>query len=243
MVSFAWTSRSPQPPKPPITRTSRKTRATAKLRVRHTQAETTIYHGRRALKLTEEPAGSGQLLAILRSRSFHDGTIDVDVAGARAKTAAESDRGFIGITFRMQSDETHYECIYIRPTNGRAQDQLLSRDPLFIDKVRDIVGLYLNPPDRALVLCVDEKSQIHALDRTAPLLPMRPGQIERRSHDYKRHGTTSLFAAFDVASGHVLGHLHHRHRSREFRRFLDTIEGKRARRTRCAPHPGQLRYA
>src|SRR6266849_3431978 len=100
----------------------------------------------------------------------------------------------------------------------------LSRDPLFIDKVRDIVGLYLNPPDRALVLCVDEKSQIQALDRTAPLLPMRPGQIERRSHDYKRHGTTSLFAAFDVASGHVLGQLHHRHRSREFRRFLDTIE-------------------
>ena len=106
----------------------------------------------------------------------------------------------------------------------RSQAFKLSRDPLFIDKVRDIVGLYLNPPDRALVLCVDEKSQIQALDRTAPLLPMRPGQIERRSHDYKRHGTTSLFAAFDVASGHVLGQLHHRHRSREFRRFLDTIE-------------------
>jgi transposase len=100
----------------------------------------------------------------------------------------------------------------------------LSRDPLFIDKVRDIVALYLNPPDRALVLCVDEKSQIQALDRTAPLLPMRPGQIERRSHDYTRHGTTSLFAAFNVASGHVLGQLHRRHRSREFRRFLDTIE-------------------
>src|SRR5207253_1651530 len=100
----------------------------------------------------------------------------------------------------------------------------LSKDPLFVEKVRDIVGLYLNPPDRALVLCVDEKSQIQALDRTAPLLPMRPGQIERRSHDYKRHGTTSLFAAFDVASGHVLGQLHRRHRSREFRRFLDTIE-------------------
>lgn len=92
--------------------------------LRHTRAETTIYHGRRALRLTEGPAGSGQVLAILRNRSFHDGTIDVDVAGARAKTAAESDRGFIGIAFRMQSDETHYECIYIRPTNGRAQDQL-----------------------------------------------------------------------------------------------------------------------
>ena len=73
--------------------------------------------------------------------------------------------------------------------------------------MRDIVGLYLNPPDRALVLCVDEKSQIQALDRTAPLLPMRPGQIERRSHDYERHGTTSLFAALDIASGHVMGQL------------------------------------
>ena len=81
----------------------------------------------------------------------------------------------------------------------RSQAFKLSRDPLFIDKVRDIVGLYLNPPDRALVLCVDEKSQIQALDRTAPLLPMRPGQIERRTHDYARHGTTSLFAALDVA--------------------------------------------
>ncbi len=89
---------------------------------------------------------------------------------------------------------------------------------------RGSLGLYLNPPDRALVLCVDEKSQIQALDRTAPLLPMRPGQIERRSHDYRRHGTTSLFAAFDVASGKVLGQLHRRHRSREFRRFLDTID-------------------
>jgi len=106
----------------------------------------------------------------------------------------------------------------------RSETFKLSRDPLFIDKVRDIVGLYLKPPDRALVLCVDEKSQIQALDRTAPLLPMRPGQAERRSHDYKRHGTTSLFAAFDVASGQVLGQLHRRHRSREFRRFLDTIE-------------------
>ena len=106
----------------------------------------------------------------------------------------------------------------------RSQAFKLSRDPLFIEKVRDIVGLYLNPPDRALVLCVDEKSQIQAWDRTALLLPMRPGQIERRSHDYKRHGTTSLFAAFDVASGKVLGQLHRRHRSREFRRFLDTIE-------------------
>jgi transposase len=100
----------------------------------------------------------------------------------------------------------------------------LSKDPLFIEKVRDIVGLYLNPPDRALVLCVDEKSQIQALDRTQPLLPMRPGQTERRTNDYKRHGTTSLFAALDARTGKVVGELHRRHRSIEFRKFLDTIE-------------------
>jgi transposase len=99
----------------------------------------------------------------------------------------------------------------------------LSQDPQFIDKVRDIVGLYLHPPDKALVLCVDEKSQIQALDRTQPILPMRPGQPERRTHDYRRHGTTSLFAALDVAAGRVIGQCHRRHRSFEFRKFLDRI--------------------
>jgi transposase len=102
----------------------------------------------------------------------------------------------------------------------------LSADPLFVEKVRDIVGLYLNPPERAVVLCVDEKSQIQALDRTQPLLPLRPGQAERRTHDYKRHGTTSLFAALDVAAGKVIGHCFARHRAQEFRRFLDTIEAR-----------------
>ncbi len=106
----------------------------------------------------------------------------------------------------------------------RAETFKLSKDPLFIEKVRDIVGLYLNPPDRALVLCVDEKSQIQALDRTQPLLPMRPGQVERRTHDYTRHGTTSLFAALDVKTGTVIGDCHSRHRSREFRKFLDRID-------------------
>ena len=106
----------------------------------------------------------------------------------------------------------------------RTETFKLSTDPLFIEKVRDIVGLYLNPPDRALVLCVDEKSQIQALDRTQPLLPMRPGQVERRSHDYVRHGTTSLFAALDAKSGRVIGQLHRRHRAIEFRTFLDTID-------------------
>ena len=105
----------------------------------------------------------------------------------------------------------------------RSETFKLSRDPLFVEKVRDIVGLYLNPPDRALVLCVDEKAQIQALNRTQPLLPMRPGQIERRTHDYQRHGTTSLFAALDVASGKVIGQCHRRHRSIEFRKFLETV--------------------
>ena len=106
----------------------------------------------------------------------------------------------------------------------RTETFKLSKDPLFIEKVRDIVGLYLNPPDRALVLCVDEKSQIQALDRTQPLLPMRPGQVERRTHDYVRHGTTSLFAALDAKSGKIIGQLHRRHRALEFRKFLDTID-------------------
>src|SRR6266436_6866418 len=100
----------------------------------------------------------------------------------------------------------------------------LSPDPLLIEKVRDIVGLYMNPPDHALVLCVDEKTQIQALDRTQPLLPLRPGQLERRTHDYKRHGTTSLFAALDVKAGTIIGKCMARHRAQEFRRFLDTVE-------------------
>jgi transposase len=106
----------------------------------------------------------------------------------------------------------------------RTETFKLSTDPLFIEKVRDIVGLYLHPPERALVLCVDEKSQIQALDRTQPLLPMRPGQVERRTHDYVRHGTTSLFAALDAKTGQVIGELHRRHRAIEFRKFLDTVD-------------------
>ena len=100
----------------------------------------------------------------------------------------------------------------------------LSTDPLFIEKVRDVVGLYLNPPDRALVLCVDEKSQIQALDRTQPILPMMPGVPERRTHDYSRHGTTTLFAALNIATGKVIGEVHRRHRAKEFLAFLRTID-------------------
>ena len=100
----------------------------------------------------------------------------------------------------------------------------LSTDPDFVAKVRDVVGLYTAPPERALVLCVDEKSQLQALDRSQPMPPMRPGQPARRSHDYKRHGTTSLFAALDAATGRVIGKRYPRHRAAEFRKFLDEIE-------------------
>jgi len=100
----------------------------------------------------------------------------------------------------------------------------LSSDPLFVEKVRDIVGLYLDPPLKAIVLCVDEKSQIQALDRTQPLLPLAPGIPERRTHDYARHGTTTLFAALDIATGEVIGQTHRRHRGAEFLQFLRTIE-------------------
>jgi len=99
----------------------------------------------------------------------------------------------------------------------------LSPDPLFIDKVRDIVGLYLNPPDAAVVLCVDEKSQIQALDRTAPILPLMPGVPQRRTHDYKRNGITNLYAALDVASGNVIANVTARHRAEEFIRFLNLV--------------------
>ena len=100
----------------------------------------------------------------------------------------------------------------------------VSPDPQFIDKVRDIVGLYLNPPDAAVVLCVDEKTGVQALDRTAPVLPLMPGAPQRRTHDYRRFGTTDLFAALDAASGKVIASMSQRHRSEEFRRFLNLID-------------------
>ena len=106
----------------------------------------------------------------------------------------------------------------------RQQTWKLSKDPLFVAKVRDVVGLYLNPPERAVVLCVDEKSQIQALDRSAPILPMLPGTPQRATHDYKRSGTSSLYAALDLATGKVIGALHSRHRAIEFKKFLQTID-------------------
>ncbi len=108
----------------------------------------------------------------------------------------------------------------------RVEKFKLSNDPHFEEKVRDVVGLYLNPPERALVLCVDEKSQIQALDRTAPILPLRPGLPERQTHDYKRYGTTTLFAAFNILNGKVIGTCQDRHGSREFIRFLNHLEAQ-----------------
>lgn len=106
----------------------------------------------------------------------------------------------------------------------RVESFKFSTDPEFVAKVRDIVGLYLNPPDKAIVLSVDEKSQIQALDRTQPILPLRPGLPERQTHDYERHGTTTLFAALDVAVGKVIGQCQPRHRHQEFLRFLEKID-------------------
>jgi transposase len=106
----------------------------------------------------------------------------------------------------------------------RQETWKLSKDPLFIEKIRDVVGLYLDPPERAVVLCVDEKSQIQALDRTAPIFPMLPGTPERATHDYKRSGTSSLYAALDITTGKVIGSLHSRHRAIEFKKFLQTLD-------------------
>jgi transposase len=108
----------------------------------------------------------------------------------------------------------------------RTETFKLSTDPYLVEKVRDIVGLYLNPPEHAIVLCVDEKSQVQALDRTQPILPLRPGLPEQRTNDYERHGTTSLFAALEVATGKVIGECHRRHRHQEFLKFLDLVDSK-----------------
>jgi transposase len=172
-----------------------------------------------------------------------DGLLDEPRPGApRAITDAHVERV---VTLTLESaprDATHWSTRSMARKAGLSQTAIcriwhafglqphrteafkLSKDPLFVEKVRDIVGLYLDPPDHALVLCVDEKAQIQALDRTQPLLPMRPGQIERRTHDYTRHGTTSLFAALEMKSGEIIGECHRRHRAVEFRTFLATID-------------------
>ena len=156
---------------------------------------------------------------------------DADVERVITKTLEETPRGATHWSTRSMAKATGlsqtaisriWRAFALQP--HRTETFKLSKDPLFVDKVRDVVGLYLNPPDRALVLCVDEKSQIQALDRTQPLLPLRPGQPERRSHDYARHGTTSLFAALDTKTGTVIGQCHRRHRAIEFKKFLVRID-------------------
>ena len=112
----------------------------------------------------------------------------------------------------------------VRPKPHLTDGFKLSSDPLFVDKVYDVVGLYLNPPESAVVLCVDEKSQVQALGRSQPAFPMMPGMPEKRTHDYVRNGTTSLFAAFNTADGTVISSLHRRHRSIEFKKFLTKID-------------------
>lgn len=172
-----------------------------------------------------------------------DGLLDEVRPGAPRKIQDVHVERVITLTLEAQPEEaTHWSTRLMAKKTGMSQSAVsriwrafglqphrsetfkLSTDPLFIDKVRDIVGLYLSPPERAVVLAVDEKSQIQALDRTAPLLPLGPGQVERRTHDYARHGTTSLFAALDVKAGTVLAECYARHRAEEFLKFLRKID-------------------
>ena len=144
-------------------------------------------------------------------------TLPVDATHWSTRSMAKASGVSVSTVHRIWSCLLAGTRIEPRPSSSRPTR-------MFVEKVRDIVGLYLDPPERALVLCVDEKSQIQALDRTQPLLPMRPGQVERRTHDYKRHGTTTLFAALDVKAGTIIGKCMPRHRAREFRKFLDEVE-------------------
>jgi transposase len=171
-----------------------------------------------------------------------DGLSDEPRPGAVRKITDEDvERVIVKTLEETPADATHWSTRSMAKATGMSQSAIsriwrafglkphltesfrLSPDPQFIDKVRDIVGLYANPPEGALVLCVDEKSQIQALDRTAPVLPLRPGTPERRTHDYVRHGTTNLYAALDVASGRVITDLTARHRAIEFRKFLNVV--------------------
>ena len=195
-----------------------------------------------AKRVRVSPATVGKWRArFLRDRL--DGLLDEPRPGApRTVTAAHVERVVMVTLETPPPGATHWSTRSLATATGlsrmtisriwqafglrphRSETFKLSPDPLLIEKVRDIVGLYINPPDHAVVLCVDEKSQFQALDRSAPLLPMQPGQAERRTHDYNRHGTTSLFAALDVQTGQVVGETHRRHRAVEFRKFLDRLD-------------------
>jgi len=171
------------------------------------------------------------------------GLSDAPRAGAPRSISDEDIENVIKLTLEsLPRDATHWSTRSMARQSGMSQTAIsriwrafglkphlvdtfkISSDPFFIEKVRDVVGLYMSPPQNAMVFCVDEKSQIQALDRTQPLLPMRPGQAERRTHDYKRYGTTNLFAALDTLSGKLIGQCFPRHRSEEFKKFLATVE-------------------
>lgn len=156
---------------------------------------------------------------------------DEQIERVVVKTLESRPRGATHWSTRQMAQQTGYSkdtiariwrAFGLKP--HRADTHTLSTDPLFIEKVRDVVGLYMSPPDNALVLSFDEKSQIQALNRTQPILPLKPGQSERRTPDYERHGTTTLFAALNVATGNVIGKCYQRHRAQEFRRFLDHVD-------------------
>ena len=172
-----------------------------------------------------------------------DGLHDEPRPGAaRTITDAQVEAVIVKTLEETPADATHWSTRSMAKATGMSQTAVskiwrafgpkphltenfkLSPDPQFIEKVRDIVGLYLNPPDAAVVLCVDEKTQVQALDRTAPILSLRPGTPERRTHDYVRNGTTNLYAALNVASGNVISEMTPRHRAQEFQRFLNLID-------------------
>ena len=160
-------------------------------------------------------------------RTISDGDVERVIVKTLEETPANathwSTRSMAAATGMSQSAVSRiWQAFALKP--HLVDEFKLSPDPLFIEKVHDVVGLYLNPPDAAVVLCVDEKTQVQALDRTAPILPLVPGTPERRTHDYKRNGTTNLYAALDVASGQVIADMTARHRAEEFRRFLNLID-------------------
>jgi transposase len=196
----------------------------------------------RELRVTGQTVGKWRRRFLERGPA---GLLDEPRAGAPRSVGDEQVERVIALTLEhTPPDATHWSTRSLAARAGvsassvgriwrafglqphRSEVFKLSADPQFVEKVRDVVGLYLDPPERALVLCVDEKSQIQALDRSQPVFPLLPGTPERRSHDYVRHGTTTLFAALDVGSGRVHNQLYQRHRSREFGRFLRQLDAE-----------------